>query len=161
MDTKKSTREKSIHRCSLLLLLAMLGSGCTYENEIQTTEEYSNMSRSPDGRRYVFLYHVIRYRRPSGINTFPDGGIPLYLEDRIVLMLCDAMGRDGGGGPSRERNCERTRAVQELAFKYKPRLSHMSISYARLTWTTPQRIAYDLRTSGSVFPEKGEIEIPG
>lgn len=158
MALKISTRRSASCSSSLLLLLAALG-GCTYENEVQTTEEYSNMSRSPDGTRYVFLYHIMRYRRPSGISTFPDGGIPLYLEDRIVLMVCDAIGREDGG-PSRERNCARTRAVQEVPFKYKPRRSHMSITSARFRWLTVNRIAYDLRSFGLVS-DKGEIEIPG
>jgi hypothetical protein len=142
-----------------LLVLAVLGA-CTYEAEIQKSEEYSLPVLSPDGTRYAYLYHIMRYRQPSGISTFPDGGIPLYLEDRIVLMLCDATGREGGGGPSRERNCSRTRAVQELPFKYKPRLGHMSIRHTRLQWITPHRIAYDLQSS-SLVSDKGESEVPG
>ena len=144
----------------LFLVLALLGA-CTYEDEIQKVEEYSNMALSPDGTRYAYLYHIMRYRQASGINKFPDGGISLSLEDRVTLMLCDATGREGGGGPSRERNCHRTRAVQELPFQYKPGLSQMSIGHTRLRWITHQRIAYDLRTSGLVVPDKGEVEIPG
>lgn len=80
----------------IFLVLALLNA-CTYEHEIQKLEEYSNMALSPDGTRYAYLYHVMRYRRPSGISKFPDGGISLYLEDRVTPMLCDAKGHDTGG----------------------------------------------------------------
>jgi hypothetical protein len=143
----------------LFLVLAMLGA-CTYEGEIQKSEEYSNMALSPDGTRYAYLYHIMRYRMPSGISTFPDGGIPLYLEDRVTLMLCDAKGHDMGGGPSIQNNCKQSYVVQELPFQYKPRRTHMSIGHTRLRWITHQRIAYDLR-SLALVSDKGEVEIPG
>ena len=137
---------------------ALLGA-CTYETEIQKEEEYSNLALSPDGKRYAYLYHIMRYRRPSGISIFPDGGVPLYLEDRVTLMLCDAKGIDTGGGPTRENNCKQSYVVQELAFKYKPRRTHMSIGHTRLQWMTPYRIAYDMQ-SLSVVSDKGEVELP-
>ena len=80
----------------IFLVLALLNA-CTYEHEIQKLEEYSNMALSPDGTRCAYLYHVMRYHRPSGISKFPDGGISLYLEDRVTPMLCDAKGHDTGG----------------------------------------------------------------
>lgn len=117
------------------------------------------MALSPDGKRYAYLYHIMRYRRPSGISKFPDGGVSLYLEDRVMLILCEAKGHDMGGGPSIRNNCTQSYVVQELPFKYKPRRTHMSIGHARLQWMTPYRIAYDMQ-SLSVVSDKGEVEIP-
>jgi hypothetical protein len=139
-----------------LLVCAILGA-CTYESEIQKVEEYSLAVLSPDGTRYAYLYHVMRFRRPTGLAKFPDGGIPFYLEDRVTLMQCHV--NDWVTGVKRELQCRQPRVVQELPIRYKPRLSHMSISYTQLQWLTPDRIAYDMR-SPSLVSGKGEVEIP-
>ena len=151
---KKNQKNPSL----FFLLLAMLGA-CTYETEIQKSEEYSKLVLSPDGKRYAYLYHIMRYRRPSGISKFPDGGVSLYLEDRVTLMLCDAKGPIIGSGPRWHNNCERPYAVLEVPFKYKPGRAHMTISYTELRWIGDHRIAYDLQ-SLSVVSGKGESQSP-
>ena len=55
----------------------------------------------------------MRYRRASGINKLPTGGIPLYLEDRVTLMLCDVKDRIPGGDPAWRTFCKRPREVAE------------------------------------------------
>ena len=152
-------RKKRNDSLLLFLVLATLGA-CTYEDEIQKVEEYSLPVLSPDGTRFAYLYHVMRYRRASGINTLPTGGIPLYLEDRVTLMLCDVKDRIPGGEPAWRTLCKRPHVVQELPFKYKPRRTHMSIGSTKLHWMTHHRIAYDLQ-SLSVESDKGEVEVPG
>ena len=72
----------------LVPMLLLLFSCCTYEKEPSEWEQFSGGYPSPGGDRFVYLRKYELYRKPSGLNRFPDGGTPKYLERELALYLC-------------------------------------------------------------------------
>ena len=75
--------------CFLLLLLALLISCCTYEKEPTEWIQYSSAARSPDGTKLAYLRYYKKYRKPSGLNRFPDGGRAKMLKEELALFIYD------------------------------------------------------------------------
>jgi len=74
-----------------VLLAALLLAGCSY-GPVVDRSGFESAVLLPDQRTVVVAYHVLRYRPASGIAAFPDGGIPRYLDDRIVLATLPVEG---------------------------------------------------------------------
>lgn len=46
---------------------------------------FTSAQLAEDGDTVVFAYHRLRYRRATGFRAFPDGGIPKYVTDVVLL----------------------------------------------------------------------------
>jgi hypothetical protein len=55
---------------------------------------FESSAVSLDGKVLVVAYHRLTYRPATGLAAFPDGGVPKYERDSIVLGLANA---DGSG----------------------------------------------------------------
>jgi hypothetical protein len=73
---------QSLAAMSALLLLLM--PACSYGPVVDRSGVVSAVVM-PDGETVGVAYQVLRYRPAEGIAAFPDGGIPRYLDDRIVI----------------------------------------------------------------------------
>jgi len=74
-----------------VLLAALLLAGCSYGPAVDRSG-FKSAALLPDGQTLVVAYHVLRYRPATGIAAFPDGGVPRYLDDRIVLATLPVQG---------------------------------------------------------------------
>jgi hypothetical protein len=75
---------------AILLALAVLLAGCSYGPVVDRSGfESAAVTAAGD---VVFAWRVQRYRPAKGIAAFPDGGIPRYLDDRIVIASVSAAG---------------------------------------------------------------------
>lgn len=81
----------------LLLPLTLLVTCCTYEKEPSEWIQFSSATPSPDGSKLAYLRSYRKYRKPSGLNRFPDGGRSKTLEEELALYLYDC-----GDGSSRK-----------------------------------------------------------
>lgn len=75
-------RRWSIRMTAVILAV----SGCTYG----PPEEHvavQNVVVAPDGSRLAAIVKYERYRPPTGLTAFPDGGVPLELELRADLYI--------------------------------------------------------------------------
>jgi len=75
----------------LSALLLLLTPACSYGPVADRSGVVSAVVL-PDGETVGVAYQVMRYRPASGIAAFPDGGIPRYLDDRIVIATTDGKG---------------------------------------------------------------------
>jgi hypothetical protein len=66
-------------------LLLLLTPACSYGPVVDHSGVVSAVVM-PDGETVGVAYQVLRYRPAEGIAAFPDGGIPRYLDDRIVIV---------------------------------------------------------------------------
>ncbi len=64
-------------------------SGCTY-GPVQTVLTIENTDIKPGTRTFVVAVRYIKLRQPTGINTLPDGGISMVLEQAALFYVCDA-----------------------------------------------------------------------
>jgi len=74
-----------------LVLTALMLAACTY-GPVVDRSRFESAALLPDQRTLVFSYRIQRLRPPTGISTFPDGGAPIYLEDRAVVATVPASG---------------------------------------------------------------------
>jgi hypothetical protein len=75
----------------LLLLGVLVLSGCTYGPVVDRSGVRSAVLL-PGGQGVGVAYQILRYRPATGIAAFPDGGIPRYLEDRILIAVLPPYG---------------------------------------------------------------------
>jgi hypothetical protein len=75
---------------AILLSLAVLLAGCSYGPVVDRSGFESAVLASGD--RIVFAWRESRYRPAEGIAAFPDGGIPRYLDDRVVIASLPVAG---------------------------------------------------------------------
>ncbi len=73
----------------LVLPLTLLVTCCTYEKEPSEWIQFSSATRSPDDSKLAYLRYYRKYRKPSGLNRFPDGGRSKTLEEELALYLYD------------------------------------------------------------------------
>jgi hypothetical protein len=73
----------------LLLPLTLLITCCTYEKEPSEWIQFSSAAPSPDGTKLAYLRSYRKYRKPTGLNRFPDGGRSKTLEKELALYLYD------------------------------------------------------------------------
>jgi hypothetical protein len=74
-----------------VLLAALLLAGCSYGPAVDRSG-FESAALLGDGRTLVVAYHVLRYRPAEGLAAFPDGGVPRYLDDRVLLATVPASG---------------------------------------------------------------------
>ena len=65
---------------------------CTY-GPPRTDVRITNHALAPTGPGAAFAVYAIRYRPPTGISTFPDGGTPLVLAEGAAVYTCDTLTR--------------------------------------------------------------------
>lgn len=72
-----------------LLAVALSSSGCTY-GPPEERHRVRSVFRIPDTHRVLLAVGHDRYRPPTGINRFPNGGVPRYLGKRVTVYSGDA-----------------------------------------------------------------------
>lgn len=73
-----------------LLILALLGAGCTYgPPELHPT--IANHVMAPGAPRVAFALLATRSRAATGLSTFPDGGVAMVLNEAAAVYLCDTL----------------------------------------------------------------------
>lgn len=73
----------------LLLPLTLLATCCTYEKEPSEWIQFSSAIPSPDGSKLAYLRSYRKFRKPTGLNRFPDGGRSKTLEKEFALYIYD------------------------------------------------------------------------
>ncbi len=79
-------------RCKMrifsFLLVGILLTSCGYSEQLQIKYDLHHGSRWNSRRdRIAFIASSRGYRKPAGLNRFPDGGIPEYLREDVSLYL--------------------------------------------------------------------------
>lgn len=70
---------------AVALLALLLGSCGLGYGPVEDRSGFTSAQLADDGDTVVFAYHRIRYRPASGFRAFPDGGIPKYITDEVIL----------------------------------------------------------------------------
>lgn len=70
-----------------LLFFFILFSSCGYEKEPSEWEQFSRGVEAPDGSGIIYGRWYQRFRKPRGLNRFPDGGRPKILEKDFSLYF--------------------------------------------------------------------------
>ena len=78
---------------STLLCAAVLSAGCTY-GEPEVSARVQNVALSEDSRYLAAAVIFERYRPPTGLSAFPDGGVRKLLEQRADLYIIDLVRRE-------------------------------------------------------------------
>jgi hypothetical protein len=73
----------------LVSLVGLLAAACTYGPE-QDAAQVSQIVQLGDSYRALIVVHHDRFRRPTGLSSFPDGGRLRFLERRALQYLVDA-----------------------------------------------------------------------
>lgn len=71
-----------------LLAVALSVAGCTY-GPPEERHRVASVFRLPDTHRVLVAVSHVRYRPPTGLSRYPDGGIPRYLRKRVVVYSGD------------------------------------------------------------------------
>ncbi len=69
----------------LFTLFILPISCCTYEKEPTEWVQYSSAVPSPNGTELAYLRYYKKYRKPTGLNRFPDGGQAKMLQEELAL----------------------------------------------------------------------------
>lgn len=64
--------------------------GCTY-GPMRTDVRIANHVFAPGGGEAAFALLATRYRPPTGLSTFPDGGTPLVFVEEASVYTCDTL----------------------------------------------------------------------
>lgn len=128
----------------LLLCLSLLATGCNYEGQVtRVARELSTRPCHEAGTLKLSL--VQEYRKPRGLATFPDGGVPLYLAQYILVE------REG-------------QEVGRISFPFVRRNDFGNFNGGKLECQPPNRLLYRLEHGyGEFGPNsvvEGELEIP-
>jgi hypothetical protein len=67
----------------------VLISSCTYGQE-EERASIENVAVRPESFQFAVAVNYVRLRPATGINAFPNGGIPQYLEQTALVYLVDA-----------------------------------------------------------------------
>lgn len=73
---------------ALSMVILMPTTGCTYGQPLLHIA-IANHVMAPDSGRTAFAVHAIRLREATGLAAFPDGGVPLVLNEGVAVYLCD------------------------------------------------------------------------
>jgi hypothetical protein len=76
---------------AVLAAAALALVACSYGTSVNNSG-FESAAVSLDGRVLVVAYHQLNYRPATGLAAFPDGGVPQYDRDRIVLAKAPAYG---------------------------------------------------------------------
>lgn len=81
-------------RIALTLLTSLVGftifvlvSGCSYAQQ-EERASIENVSVRPETMQFSIAVSYEKFRPASGINAFPNGGIPLYLKKNCHRISC-------------------------------------------------------------------------
>ncbi|KPP99437.1 MAG: hypothetical protein HLUCCO03_04510 [Marinobacter sp. HL-58] len=66
----------------------ILISGCTYGPR-EERASIENVTARPESLQFAVAVNYARFRPATGINAFPNGGIPQYLEQAAIVYLVD------------------------------------------------------------------------
>ena len=64
-------------------------SGLCHSKDITTIKTFGRPTFSPDGKEIAFLGYKGLFRQPVGICTFPDGGTPLTVSQKVSIFTMD------------------------------------------------------------------------
>ena len=83
-----NTTSRALFCCGVFLLCSMLLSSCTYgPPRIDTSIE--NVRAQPGAHIVAVSVKYRQFREPTGINTFPNGGVPRVLDEKAKIYLCN------------------------------------------------------------------------
>lgn len=71
-----------------LLAVALSVAGCTY-GPPEERHRVESVFRVPDTHRVLVAVSHVRYRPPTGLSRFPNGGVPRYLEKKVTVHAGD------------------------------------------------------------------------
>mgnify|MGYP001827345388 CR=1 FL=1 len=83
----KAICSKSI-RAAVVLLGAALLASCSY-GPPKIRADITNARAKPDSHLIAVAVEYEQYREATGINAFPNGGIPKYLDQKAKIYLCN------------------------------------------------------------------------
>lgn len=75
-------------RLGSLLAVALSIAGCTY-GPPEERHRVRSVFRLPDTHRVLVAVSHVRYRPPTGLSRFPNGGVPRYLEKKVTVYSGD------------------------------------------------------------------------
>jgi len=78
----------TILRAIIFLCVALLSS-CSYGPPV-TRAHVANVRAKPDSHSIAVAVKYQKFREPTGVNSFPNGGIPKILEQKAKIYVCDA-----------------------------------------------------------------------
>jgi len=85
---------KKIIQLVVLSIIVVYPTSCTYSLP-KTRVSIENMSRKPDSYSFAVVLKYTKYKDPTGfINTFPNGGVQMVLDESVQVYLCNAMTRE-------------------------------------------------------------------
>jgi hypothetical protein len=74
--------------CVFSLFLIVLLSGCTYSQQKARAVILPSFLYVDDSHFYIIVYKKI-YQSPTGISTFPNGGIQKINNQILYFFMCD------------------------------------------------------------------------
>lgn len=74
------------------MLFAASMAACTY-GPVEDHVNVQNVALKPDGTLLAVVVKYERYRRATGLSSFPDGGVPRILTQRADLYIIDLRSR--------------------------------------------------------------------
>jgi len=80
-----------VNRTAFLALLLPAVAACSYGPVVDQSGLRSAVV-TPNEQTIGLAYQVLRYRPAEGVAAFPDGGVPHYLDDRIVIAVVPVAG---------------------------------------------------------------------
>ena len=83
-----------IFQIVLLSIITINLSSCTYGSP-KTMVRIENMSRKANSYSFAVVLTYTKYKDPTGfINTFPNGGVRMILEESVLFYLCNAITKE-------------------------------------------------------------------
>ena len=76
-------------KVSLIILLCLIISGCTYQKRITITKSYGSSCKSPSENEIAFFRGYKIFKNATGINALPDGGKPKYFHQSLSIYIYD------------------------------------------------------------------------
>ncbi|MGM0766667.1 MAG: hypothetical protein ACQEV6_01445 [Pseudomonadota bacterium] len=73
---------------AVVLLCATFLASCSY-GPPQIRAHITNARAKPDSHWIAVAVEYQHYQEPTGINAFPNGGIPKYLSEKVKIYLCN------------------------------------------------------------------------
>lgn len=71
------------------ILVVGLFSSCSF-GPPETRTQITNVRAKPDSHSIAVALKYEKLRKPTGINSFPNGGIPKMLDQKAKIYVCDA-----------------------------------------------------------------------
>jgi hypothetical protein len=131
-------------------LMALLVSGCLYEQAITRREVPGAPLASPRPERYGTLQFTLvqEYRKPSGFWRFPDGGRAFYEAQYYVVE---------------QLHGDQRREIARLPFTPVRRGDFGNLGPGRFEWAAPDRLTYRVEYGYTGSLRKlleGEVTVP-